>query len=82
MDRFYQNLITRKLPKAEAKTWLRNLSSEDALKHSAAISNGVVRGKDEAALPVVLDVPKPTKQARPFDQPKYWAAFILIGDSN
>jgi tetratricopeptide (TPR) repeat protein len=96
MDRFYQNLLGKRpdldqpLSKAaalaEAKTWLRNLASDEALNLTADITNGVVRGKGQKALPV-LAVAKPSdpvaaKTAKPFDHPKYWAAFILIGDPN
>ena len=71
---------------AEAKNWLRNLSSDEALQLTADMTKGVVRGKGQKALPVVA-VPKPddpvgAKTFKPFDHPKYWAAFILIGDPN
>src|SRR5271157_4704074 len=51
MNRFYQNLLGKReglnkpMPKAgalaEAKTWLRNLSFDEALKLTAAMTNGV-----------------------------------------
>ncbi len=97
MSRFYQNLLgkrdglTKPMPKAEAlaeaKNWLRDLSSEEALKLTAAMTNGVSRGergKDVALNPP----PKVSKEAppangfKPFAHPRYWAAFILIGDPN
>ncbi len=94
MERFYQNLLGKRpgLEKpmgkaaalAEAKNWLRNLSSDEALNLAAEMTKGVVRGKGQVALPVVA-IPKPddpatAKTFKPFDHPKYWAAFILIGD--
>jgi CHAT domain-containing protein len=96
MTRFYQNLLgkrpglDRPMPKAaalaEAKHWLRELSGEEALKLSAAASNGVVRG-DRGAGEVAKRIGPPTdltqpapKDSKPFAHPRYWAAFILIGD--
>ena len=71
---------------SEAKAWLRNLSSDKALELTAGMTNGVVRGKGQKALPRIA-VPMPenpvaAKAFKPFDHPKYWAAFILIGDPN
>jgi CHAT domain-containing protein len=94
MERFYQNLLGKRpgLDKpmgkaaalAEAKNWLRNLTSDDALKLTAEMTKGVLRGKGQKALPVV-ELPKAANPAeatnfKPFSHPKYWAAFILIGD--
>src|SRR5690242_12310607 len=55
MERFYQNLLGKRegLDKpmakaaalAEAKTWLRNLSREEAVKRAATMTEGVSRGK-------------------------------------
>ena len=46
--------------------------------------NGVVRAKKQKALPKATvpqpDDPADAKNFKPFDHPKYWAAFILIGD--
>lgn len=96
MDRFYQNLLGKRvgmdqpMPKAaalaDAKQWLRNLSSDDALRIIAKLNNGAVRGKGRKALPLV-NVPKsPDSNSpasiKPYNHPKYWAAFILIGDPN
>jgi hypothetical protein len=96
MDRFYRNLLgqregqdkpmSKALALHEAKQWLRNLSTEEATTRLAAISKGVSRGAGVKA--VELAPPKPTADAKPdasqkpFDHPKYWAAFILIGDPN
>jgi CHAT domain-containing protein len=98
MDRFYANLlgkregVTKPMGKAaaldEAKRWLRNLSGEEALALTAKLTKGVARGdrgKDEALnLVVPSDGPKspPAKESKPFAHPKYWAAFVLIGDPN
>jgi CHAT domain-containing protein len=95
MDRFYQNLtgqrvgLKRPLDKAEAlaeaKQWLRKLSLEEATQRLGAITGGVARGKGQEALKVVSPAADPQadpKQVRPFAHPKYWAAFILIGDPN
>jgi hypothetical protein len=95
MDRFYQNLTGKReglkapLGKAEAlseaKDWLRNLSLEEATQRLGAITDGVARGKGQEALkvaPPAADPKADPKQAKPFAHPKYWAAFVLIGDPN
>lgn len=98
MNRFYQNLLGKRpgLDKplgkaaalAEAKEWLRNLSSEDALKLTASMTKGVVRGTRGKGEDLKLVVPtadpkEPTaKDAKPFAHPRYWSAFVLIGDPN
>jgi tetratricopeptide (TPR) repeat protein len=93
MDRFYQNLTGKRpelkgpLGKAdalhEAKQWLRTLSLAEATQRLGTITNGVARGKDQPALKVMVppvEAPADPKEAKPFAHPKYWAAFILIGD--
>ena len=98
MNRFYQNLlgkrpgIDKRLGKAaalaEAKEWLRSLSAEEALKLTATMTNGVVRGtrgKGEElklSLPVADPKVSAAKDAKPFSHPRFWSAFILIGDPN
>jgi len=98
MTRFYQNLLgkraglTQPMPKAralaEAKEWLRELSVEEANELTAAATKDVVRpsrGKVDLLKPVVPAVdPKqlPGKVSKPFAHPRYWSAFILIGDPN
>ena len=69
----------------ETKRWLRELSDEDAPTLMAKISNGVargVRGKGETLKLAPPAVDPQAKDAKPFAHPKYWAAFILIGDPN
>jgi CHAT domain-containing protein len=93
MDRFYQNLTGKRtglkgpLGKAdalaEAKQWLRTLSLAEATQRLGTITAGVARGKDQPALKVVVpavDTEADPKAAKPFAHPKYWAAFVLIGD--
>jgi CHAT domain-containing protein/tetratricopeptide (TPR) repeat protein len=91
MSRFYENLLgkreglTKPMGKAvaldEAKRWLRNLSGEEAAVLTAKISNGVARGARGKNVDLKV-VATETKDAMPFAHPKYWAAFILIGDPN
>lgn len=97
MTRFYQNLLgkrsglDRPMPKAaalgEAKQWLRQLSADEARALTVAATQGVVRGdrgKDmevKLALPSVDSLASPAK-VNPFSHPRYWSAFILIGDPN
>ncbi len=98
MGRFYQNLLGQRpeldgpMPKgaalAEAKRWLRDLSAEEALKLTATATTGVVRGSRGKGEMLQLVVPatgatqSKSKRAKPFAHPRYWAAFILIGDPN
>ena len=94
MERFYQNLLGKRdslkapLPKAaalvEAKAWLRTLPRDEAVKRAASLTAGVSRGKGAPKLPP-LEVPTAVKAKPddlPFAHPRYWAAFILIGDPN
>jgi len=69
----------------EAKQWLRNLSSDDATQRLATISKGVSRGGGAKAIEIAIPKSADAKleaAKKPFDHPKYWAAFILIGDPN
>jgi tetratricopeptide (TPR) repeat protein len=98
MNRFYENLLGKRdglkgpMGKAdalaEAKSWLRGLSRDEAAQRAAKMSDGVARGK-RPKLPPVL--PAEAKEAetrekastdrdRPYAHPYYWAAFVLIGD--
>jgi len=94
MDRFYRNLLGKRedgakpLPKAEAlreaKQWLRTLTATEVLDRLGVLTQGVVRGERPARLEMKA-VPKPkdaAKNYRPYAHPRYWAAFILIGDPN
>ena len=73
---------------AEAKAWLRNLTVAEAAERAASLSkDAVARGAGEVALKVVAPNPmtddaKPMGDGgpKPFAHPRYWAAFILIGD--
>jgi CHAT domain-containing protein len=92
MDRLYRNLLGKRedgagpLPKAEAlreaKRWLRNLTAAEALDRLGAITQGVVRGERpaRAGMRAVPQAEGGAKDSRPYDHPRYWAAFILIGD--
>jgi len=91
MDRFYQNLLGRRpgltdpLPKAEAlaeaKTWLKNLSIDEAARESAELTQGVARGAGRKVLRLLPAVPAAEdSESMPYAHPAYWAAFILIGD--
>ncbi|HEX4608058.1 MAG TPA: hypothetical protein VH092_07625 [Urbifossiella sp.] len=70
----------------EGKRWLRNLSGAEALALTAQMTNGVGRG--DRGKDVVLrvgssaDPMAPGRDTKPFAHPKYWVAFILIGDPN
>ena len=92
MDRFYRNLLGKRedgakpLGKAaalrEAKQWLRNVPASEALARLGEITNGVVRG-ERPAREEMHTVPKPKDAAgdyKPYAHPRYWAAFILLGD--
>ena len=92
MDRFYRNLLGKRpglekpLAKAaalqEAKQWLRALTTEEVGKLLGELTNGVPRGAGEPALKLIVPAaPAPeAKGDKPFAHPRYWAAFILIGD--
>jgi CHAT domain-containing protein len=93
MTRFYQNLLGKRedlkaaLPKAEAlqeaKRWLRSLPRAEVEKLAGELAKGEVRAKEEPKTPLPPpEVPKPTVPAgeTPFAHPRYWAAFILLGD--
>jgi CHAT domain-containing protein len=91
MERFYQNLLGKrpglKAPMgkaqalAEAKSWLRQLSRDEALTRMAQLNAGVERGKRKLhLLPAAADSNDSTE--RPFAHPYYWAAFVLIGQAD
>jgi CHAT domain-containing protein len=94
MERFYQNLLGKRegLSKplgkaealAEAKSWLRGLSREEALRRAAQLTKGVEWGKGRKELPPLPALPPPPPGAvedRPYAHPYYWAAFVLIGNA-
>jgi CHAT domain-containing protein len=98
MTRFYQNLLGKRpdldkpMPKAqaltEAKKWLRELSLEEAKQLAAAAMQNVNRQDRGRGEPLNLVVPAvdpaapEDKSDKPFAHPRYWSAFILIGDPN
>jgi CHAT domain-containing protein/tetratricopeptide (TPR) repeat protein len=92
MDRFYRNLLGKRedgaqpIGKAaalhEAKTWLRNLTLAEATDRLGVLTDGVSRGSKKGR-EVIGEVPIAKDSAgdsKPYSHPKYWAAFILIGD--
>jgi CHAT domain-containing protein len=92
MDRFYRNLLGKRGDGAkpmgraaalrEAKQWLRHVPASEALARLGEITNGVVRGQ-RPVREEMRAVPKPKDAAgdyKPYAHPRYWAAFILLGD--
>lgn len=90
MQRFYQNLLgqrpglTQPLPKVqalrEAKYWLKNLSTKQALEATATLKGGVSRGsRGEIQIKSRLKADAPP-ESKPYADPHFWSAFILIGD--
>ncbi|HZW33072.1 MAG TPA: CHAT domain-containing protein, partial [Isosphaeraceae bacterium] len=92
MTRFYQNLLGARaglsspLGKAaalaEAKAWLRGLDAAQAAGLAAAwvgVERGTKTTRPQPARPARPPGSAPAP-ARPFEEPTYWAAFILIGD--
>jgi CHAT domain-containing protein len=81
MTRFYQNWLGKRegvaqplsKPQAlrEAKEWLRELTSADVERELSQITRGEIRSRH--ARPA---------EGHPFDHPRDWAGFILIGDPN
>jgi CHAT domain-containing protein len=91
MRRFYQNLLgqraglTRGLSKAEAlqeaKQWLRTLPREDVEALAGKMTEGALRASEDTTPPKERPAkPEVPTGDRPFAHPRYWAAFILIGD--
>jgi tetratricopeptide (TPR) repeat protein len=94
MSRFYQDLLGKRdglvkpLPKAaalqEAKRWLRALPRAEVEALASKLSRGSVRADEEPDRPTApREASRPAVPAgeAPFAHPRYWAAFILIGDS-
>jgi len=90
MSRFYENWLGKReglkkpLPKAEAlreaKAWLRQLPGAERDRLAAKLVKGELRGTEVAARPVLR--PKEEAAQTPYSHPRYWAAFILMGDSD
>jgi CHAT domain-containing protein len=93
MTRFYENLLGRRpslarpLPKAEAlaeaKVWLRQLTTNAAGAAQRALDRGVTRplAKSGEASPSMSRPGEPNALERgPYSHPYYWAPFILVGD--
>ncbi len=93
MMRFYQNLLGKRaglkaaLPKAEAlreaKDWLRTLRRAEVEALAGRLARGTVRATEEPKTPVASgEAAKPVVPAEetPFAHPRFWAAFILLGD--
>ena len=88
MQRFYANLLGRRpglsqpMPKAEAlaeaKAWLRNLTTEKVEVDVAALK---AQPRSKLATPVATGARKANPRTeRPFSHPYFWAAFVLVGD--
>jgi CHAT domain-containing protein len=83
MQRFYQNLLGKRaglekpLPKAEAlreaKTWLRDLTTDQVDQAVARLPKAERSGERPRAGSAAAE-------AHPYAHPYYWSAFILIGD--
>ena len=86
MRRFYQNLLGRRdsldgpLGKAEslaeAKKWLRNLTIEDVDQLLDDLPPNVRSTVERRRANVKI------RLAKPFENPYFWAPFVLIGDRN
>jgi CHAT domain-containing protein len=75
MNRFYGNLLKRKMPKAEslreAQLYLRGLTGGEVAKKID--SEGMQEHFDSKPYEAHQD-------EKPFSDPKFWGAFICIGD--
>ncbi len=90
MTEFYRRLWAEKQPKAEAlweaKRWLRELPLSQAITASGAADGPEFwklfrSGERDLGEPVPVDDPE-IREARPFEPPMYWAAWVLSGDPN
>jgi tetratricopeptide (TPR) repeat protein len=88
LGRFYQNLLGKRpglktpLKRAaaleEAKRWLSGLERKEALALLSRLTQGVVRGPIVSRSRLVEQAL--AKNDRPYADPFFWAAFVLIGD--
>jgi tetratricopeptide (TPR) repeat protein len=88
MQRFYENLLgkrkglkkptPRALALAEARKWLAALPRTEAEKRLGRLAGGVPRGTFKP-LPTV-EGQRDEPGDRPFAPPRYWAAFVILGD--
>jgi hypothetical protein len=91
MQRFYANLLgarsglshpmSKVAALAEAKEWLRTITTEKLEVEVAALERGAKR---ELATPVGAGVQGKAspRTERPFSHPYFWAAFVLVGDAD
>jgi tetratricopeptide (TPR) repeat protein len=92
MTRFYQNMLGKRaglskvMPKAEAlqeaKQWLRTLTVDQVDGELAALERGEVRPlAREKGVPARREAPALKPGAvKPYENPYFWAAFVLAGD--
>jgi CHAT domain-containing protein len=91
MRRFYQNLLGQRgglskgLPKAEAlqeaKQWLRTLPRAEVEALAGKLTEAALRASEDTTPPKERPArPELPTGDRPFAHPRYWAAFILLGD--
>jgi CHAT domain-containing protein len=66
---------------AEAKEWLRNLTTEKIEFEVAALERGAKR---KLATSVAAGAQRKVdpRTERPFSHPYFWAAFVLVGDAD
>ena len=90
MQRFYANMlgarpglsqpISKVAALAEAKEWLRNITTENVEVEVAALERGQKR---KLATPIAAAARKADPRTeRPFSHPYFWAAFVLVGDAD
>ena len=90
MQRFYANMLgarpglsqpmSKVAALAEAKQWLRNITTEKLEIEVAALERGPAR---KLATPVAAGARKADPRTeRPFSHPYFWAAFVLVGDAD